>query len=120
VFSASGEPSTQVCAPVLHAVRPCLQAVGFVVQELPAVHATQLPPLLHTMPMPQGVPGEAVAALSTHCAVPLEQLVMPALQGLGFPVHAVPCMHEPQFPALHVPPGHGVPLVALTMLSAQA
>lgn len=41
--------STQVCAPVVHDVRPVLQpGVGLVVQVVDAMHATQLPLALQT------------------------------------------------------------------------
>src|SRR5689334_9969404 len=49
--------STQVMAPVVQDVVPFLQAVGLVVQALPAVHETQLPEPLQTMLAPQLAPG---------------------------------------------------------------
>ena len=49
---------------------------GFVVQAAPAVHATQLPALLQTMLVPQGVP-EAFCVLLLHVIAPVEQLLMP-------------------------------------------
>src|SRR5947208_10396605 len=69
-------PSMQVWAPVMQEVTPFLQTLGFVVQEAPAVHATQVPALLHTMLVPQLVPA-AFCVLLLHTIVPVVQLVTP-------------------------------------------
>src|SRR3954469_11089569 len=68
--------SMHVWTPVEQDVMPLLQKVGFVVQEVPAVHATQVPALLHTMLVPQGVPA-AFCVLLLHTIVPVVQLVSP-------------------------------------------
>jgi hypothetical protein len=87
----------QVCTPVLHEVMPTLQTLGFVVHDTPAVHAMQLPALLHTMFGPQAVPG-AFCVLSLHTIVPVPQVVTPVKQGLGLFVQLAPAVHEPQLP----------------------
>lgn len=70
------EPSTQVCVPVAHDVTPCLQTLGLVAHDVPAVQATQLALALHTMLVPQEVPTGFAAPL-THCWLPVLQEVMP-------------------------------------------
>ena len=68
--------SMQVIVPVLQEVMPTLQVPGFVVQETPAVQATQRPPLSQTMLGPQAVPA-AFCVLLLQTSVPVLQLVMP-------------------------------------------
>ena len=61
----------------MHDVVPFLQALlGLVVQDCPAVHGTQLPPELHTMFVPQGVPAD-FCVLLLHTIAPVMQFVMP-------------------------------------------
>jgi len=68
--------SMQVIVPVLHEVMPTLQTPGLLVQETPAVQATQLPALLQTMLGPQALPaGFCVLLLQTM--VPVPQAVTP-------------------------------------------
>jgi hypothetical protein len=70
-------PSTHVCTPVEQSVVPFLQALlGFVVHAAPVVQATQFPPLLQTILVPQGVPA-AFCVLLLQVIAPVEQLVMP-------------------------------------------
>jgi hypothetical protein len=90
-------PSTQVCAPVEHAVVPFLQMLGLVVQAAPAVHDTQVPEPLHTWFMPQVVPA-ALLPPSTQAMEPLAHEVVPTLQAVGLPVHAWPAVHDTQVP----------------------
>jgi hypothetical protein len=91
-------PSTQVMAPVEQAVVPFLQAVGLPVQVLPAVQATQVPEPLHTMLLPQLMPGDLLVVSSTQVMAPVEQAVVPFLQAVGLPVQLVPAVHETQPP----------------------
>lgn len=77
--------STQVIAPVLHEVMPILQTVGLVAHEAPAVQATQLPPLLQTIFVPQAAPGAFCVSLA-QTIVPVVQLVMPVKHGFGLVV----------------------------------
>ena len=89
--------SMQVWTPVLHEVMPTLQMLGFVVHDAPAVHAMQLPALLHTMFGPQAVPA-AFCVLSLQTIVPVPQVVTPVKQGLGLVVQLPPAVQEPQLP----------------------
>jgi hypothetical protein len=67
----------QVCTPIEQSVTPLLQAgFGFVLHDATAVQATQLPALLQTMLVPQGVP-VAFCVLLLQTDAPVEQLVMP-------------------------------------------
>jgi hypothetical protein len=78
--------STHVCAPVAQLVRPVRHTPGLVVQDCPAVHATQAPAPSHTMFVPQDVPAGLFTS-STQVVVPVLQLVLPVLQGVGFDEH---------------------------------
>lgn len=78
-------PSAQVCAPVAHEVTPFRQAPGLVVQDWPAVQATQAPAPSQTMPTPQLVPAVVFAPSVQVVALPL-QTVLPCLHALGLPV----------------------------------
>ena len=49
--------------------------------------------------LPQGLP-DALFAPSTHTDDPVEQDVIPALHGVGFPVQAIPGVQAPHMPAL--------------------
>jgi len=62
-------PSTQVIAPVVHAVVPFRQVDGLPVQAWPAVHDTHVPEPLQTMLVPQLVPADF--------AVPFVQVDVP-------------------------------------------
>jgi hypothetical protein len=68
--------SAQVMAPVEQDVVPFLQAVGFVVQLVPAVHETQPPEPLHTMLLPQLVPALFAVPL-TQVGAPVVHEAMP-------------------------------------------
>ncbi|MBM4781891.1 MAG: hypothetical protein GQE15_29785 [Archangiaceae bacterium] len=91
--------STQVCAPVVHDVRPVLQpGFGLVVHAVDATHATQLPLALQTWSGPHEVPGVTFVE-STHRVAPVLQSMTPLLQGApGFDVQALPAVHMPQKP----------------------
>jgi hypothetical protein len=93
-------PSTQVIVPVAQDVVPFLQLlVGFVVHDMPAVHAPHVP-LLQTRFVPQAVPF-ALLPPSTQVIVPVAQDVVPFLQLLvGFVVHDKPAVHAPHPPLL--------------------
>lgn len=110
--------STQVWAPVVHAVTPVLHpGFGFVVHEVPATHAMQLPAALHTRSGPHAVPGVTFVE-STHRVEPVLQSMTPDLQGAPWlELHEAPATHAPQKPlasqvcaAPHeVPADFGVP-----------
>jgi hypothetical protein len=90
--------STQVFAPVLHDVTPTLQAPGFVVHRSPAAQATHVPALLQTLSVPQLVPAPLLPA-STQVVVPVEQDVVPFLQGaFGLPEQSLPAVQDTQVP----------------------
>jgi hypothetical protein len=112
-------PSTQVEAPVAQEVMPFLQMFGLVVQTVPAVHGTHVPPALHTMFVPQLVPG-ALFPVSPQTTTPVTHEVAPVLHGFaGW--QATAGVHAPQMPLLHtmfVP--HDVPLARFWFVSAQA
>jgi hypothetical protein len=87
----TGDPLLQTSVAVWH---------GFVdVQELPAAQAMQLPPLLQTLSVPQGVPGWALVPLSLHTG-PLAQTRVPRWQAL-VGTQLSPTLHWTQAPALH-------------------
>jgi hypothetical protein len=112
--------STQVMVPVRQDVAPFLQLlVGFVVHDVPAVHALQAPPL-QTRFVPQAVPF-ALLAPSTQVIVPVEQDVVPVLQLLvGLVAHDEPAVHALHAPLLHTPfVPHAVPFATFPV-SAQA
>ncbi|HLK41578.1 MAG TPA: hypothetical protein VKU41_32745 [Polyangiaceae bacterium] len=99
--------STQVDVPVAHDVAPTWQPFAGV-QAAPAVHGLQTPPL-QTWSFPQEVPSATFAPVSAHVAVPGEQDVVPAWQGLEG-VHEAPCEHAPQRPWSQTEPfPHAVP-----------
>ena len=82
-------PSMHVIAPVVQDVVPFLQAVGLVVQPVPAVQAPQTPEPLQTMFVPQLVPA-ALLPPSMHVIAPVVQDVVPFLQAApGFVVQLV-------------------------------
>src|SRR5215471_6623404 len=88
----------QTDVPVVQDVMPLRQIDGFVVQAVPAVHATQVPVPLHTRLVPQVDPA-AVLPESTHFGAPVVQSTTPILHGaLGFVVHAWPAMHATHCP----------------------
>src|SRR4051812_14999402 len=97
VRSALLPPSTQVWVPVMQDVVPFLHWFGLAVQEAPAVHATQVPAVLHTMLVPQGVPA-AFCVLLLHTIVPVAQLVIPVKQRFGFMLQVWFAVHVPQLP----------------------
>jgi len=90
--------STHLLAPVAHDVVPFLQALGFVVHEVPAVQATQVPLPLQTMLVPQPVPA-ALLLPSTHVIAPVEHEVVPFLHAaFGLVVHEFPAVQATQMP----------------------
>lgn len=91
--------STQVWAPVVHAVTPVLQpGFGFVEHEVPATQAMQLPAALHTRSGPHAVPGVTFVE-SMQRVEPVLQSMMPDLHGApGLEPHEAPAMHAPQKP----------------------
>jgi len=72
--------SLQTGAPVPHAIVPVWQGLAGT-QLSPLWHATQLPVVSQTMPVPHEVPG-ALLPLSLHTCVPVEHENVPTLQGL--------------------------------------
>lgn len=85
-------PSVQTALPVEQLTTPFLQAVAFVVQLAPSLHALHEP--LRHAPPEQVVP-LFLFAPSTQVGVPLEQSTTPSLQAaLGLVVHAAPAVHE--------------------------
>jgi hypothetical protein len=66
---------------VVQATTPVWQGLPFTEQALPAVHATQAPPL-QTMFSPQTVPFACGCWVSVHDATPSEQVVCPTWQAL--------------------------------------
>ena len=84
--------SRQTGAPVAQLVMPVLHGVGFVVQLVLAVQATQAPALLQTMFMPQLVPPGLLLS-STQVWAPVEHDVVPVLHGPGFVAHDWPLAH---------------------------
>ena len=69
-------PSMQVVAPVEQDVVPFVQTFGLPLHDWPAVHDTQPPDPLQTMPEPQLVPAD-FAVPFTHMDVPLEHDATP-------------------------------------------
>jgi hypothetical protein len=63
----------------------------------PAVHETQLCDWLQTRLVPQLVPA-AFAVPSAQVCVPVEHEVVPLKQTFGFPLHAMPAVHDTQLP----------------------
>jgi hypothetical protein len=90
-------PSTHVCAPVAHDVTPAKHAPGLPVQDCPATQAMQAPLPSHTMPLPQAVPADLLPKSRQAC-VPVAQLVMPVLHGVGFVAQFAFAVHAPQVP----------------------
>lgn len=80
----------------------CMQPV----QQLPAKHL----PGVKTSPQAV-VSGRAAPSLQT--GAPVEQLITPAAQEFGLPLHAVPATHATHEPPLQTPPGHAVPVPTL-------
>jgi hypothetical protein len=77
VPAAFGVPSTHCWLPLLQEVMPFAHAaLGLVVQDCPAVQATQLPEPLHTWLLPHVVPA-AFGLPSMHTEAPVLQEVMP-------------------------------------------
>jgi hypothetical protein len=113
-------PSTHVNEPVEQDVVPFLHAAfGFVAQELPAVHAMQVPAPLQTMFVPQLAPAALLVA-SMQDITPVAHDVVPFLQTLGLVLHPLPAVHPPQIPMLqtrfvpHVVPFATFPVSAQT------
>src|SRR5262245_3009662 len=72
--------SMQTGAPVLQAVAPLLHGLPGTAQSLPAAQLVHMPPPLHTMSVPQAVPGVTLVLASMqviageHVSVPLWHL----------------------------------------------
>jgi hypothetical protein len=99
-FGSAVAVATHVCEPVAQEVRPVWHGSGSVAQARPATQAVHVPPL-QTWFEPQVVPfGSGAAALSTHTDVPVEQDVMPVLQGSGFVAQVWPAVQATHAPAL--------------------
>ena len=81
--------STHVCAPVVQAVVPILQAPGLPVQVFPGVQEMQEPLPLQTRFVPQLVP-PALLVPSMQVIAPVVQDVVPFLHAVGLPVQAMP------------------------------
>ena len=86
-----------VCAPVVHDVTPAKHAPGLPVHDCPATQAMQAPLPSQTMPPPQAVPGDLLPKSRQTC-VPVAQLVMPVLHGVGFVEQFEFAVHAPQVP----------------------
>ena len=91
--------SSQVCVAGLHEVTPVRHGSGFVAQASPAVQAEQVP-ALQTGLVTAGRAVRERGAESTQTDVPVEQEVVPATHGFGFPVQATPAAQVPQTPPL--------------------
>lgn len=83
--------------PVLQAMRDCRQASGGV-QSWPWTQATQTPAGSHTMPVPQLAPVPSGTPVSTHCEVPVRQLVSQRVQTPSG-VQVVPATQPTHWPA---------------------
>ncbi len=94
-------------APLVHAIDPVVHAMP-VTQDIPSVHALQMPVPLQTPPA-HGTPAGSLPVI-LHTGVPLEHSVRPISHGLPV-VHAAASAHAPQVPpAAHTSPApHGVP-----------
>jgi len=91
-------PSTQTGAPLVQAIIPFLQALlGLVVQDMPAVQATQVPEPLQTMFVPQLAPADLLPP-SMQVMAPVVHMVVPFRQGLGLPVQDMPAVQPMQLP----------------------
>ena len=86
-FATGLAVSTQVDVPVAQDVVPATHGFGLSEQGTSAVQAAHVPPL-QTWPTPQVVPFGRLVAVFTQVCVPVEQDVVPALQGSGFVVQA--------------------------------
>ncbi len=75
----TGDPLPHVTVPVWHLLTG--------MQDIPIVHATQALAPLHTKFVPHELPGALLMMLSTQTDDPVEQDVVPTLQGLGLDVH---------------------------------
>ena len=73
--------SVQTPTPVEQEMVPVWQGLDGV-HASPSWHATHTPVLLHTMPVPQEVPGD-LFPLSVHACVPVEHEFVPTLHGLA-------------------------------------
>jgi hypothetical protein len=102
-------------APVAQDVFATLHGVG-VVQEVPSVHATQVP-LLQTMLSPHELPFATFLVESTQLAIPALQESVPVWH-LLVGVHAMPALQLTHIPALQtLPISHASPLGALPELA---
>jgi hypothetical protein len=90
-------PSAQVWAPVAHDVVPVLHGLGLPAHVWPAAHATHAPLPSQTMPTPQPLPAAWFAPSAQVVALP-EQVVVPCLHALEFPVQLWLATHAPQKP----------------------
>jgi hypothetical protein len=103
-FGSGVAEFTHADVPVAQEVTPTKHGAAFVSQEVPAVHALQMPPL-QTASVPQPVPfARVTAGLSTQTCVPSEpgtvQDTIPPVQGeFGFVVQDAPATQVVQTPA---------------------
>lgn len=91
--------SLQTGDPVPQTMGPVWQAFPAGVHTIAAVHATHALEELHTMFVPHELPA-VLFAPSTQTDDPVEQDVVPALQGLGLVVHPRLGVHEVHIPFL--------------------
>jgi hypothetical protein len=89
--------SRHTAAPVTQLMMPVLHGVGFVVQFVLAVHATQAPSASQTMFVPQLVPAGLLAPSAQVCA-PVAHDVVPSLHAPGLPVQGWPDAHSTHMP----------------------
>jgi hypothetical protein len=109
--------ATQVDVPLLQEVVPVRHGFDGV-HDVPATHAPQFP-LLQTSPVPHAVPLATAVVVATQVSWPVLHEVVPVKHWFEG-VHAVPAMHEIQFPPLQtsfVP--HVVPLATGVVVATQ-
>jgi hypothetical protein len=108
------EVSTQLALPLAQETVPWAQTKGLVLQEPPAVQATQAPLELQTRFVPQEVPGVRGLAVSAQPGTPPAQVLVPCRQAVGLVEQGSPTGHETHAPeGSHRPPSQGVPASAV-------
>jgi hypothetical protein len=93
-------PSTHVCAPVEQLVMPFLQLLGLPMQPMPASHPMHIALALHTMLVPQLVPGFLGAESTQVCAPVMHEVTPVAHTAFGFDEHVPPAVQDTQLPEL--------------------
>ncbi len=97
--------STQTWEPVLHEVTPVRHAVGLVLHDCPATHATHPPAPLQTWLLPHERPAFFEVTSSMQTCAPVLHEVMPLRQMLGLVAQLTPAEHATQvLLALHTSP----------------